>query len=97
MRPTARLINDAAVACNPQVVPVSWKPASPPSGGTPTLRGAVIRHLLFVLLDALQVDKKDQLREGCQREEGGVCVKKQRQVRHRSLVSAIRCERTQSP
>lgn len=67
----------------------------PPSGGTPTLRGAVTRHLLFVLLDALQVDKKDQLREGCQREGG--CVKEEKQVRHRSLVSAIRCEHTQSP
>lgn len=33
-----------------------------PSGGTPTLTGAVTRHLLLFCFEALQVDKKEKKR-----------------------------------
>ena len=66
-----------------------------PSGRTPTLTGAVTRHLLFVLFDALQVDKRTDEGGGGREEEEGACIEEEKQVRHGYLVSAIFSQRRQ--
>lgn len=70
-----------------------------PSGGTPTLAGAVTRHLLL-FCSTLSRWIKEQMRVEVAGREGGRggegCIEEEKQVRHGYLVSALFSRRMQS-